>query len=88
MSPNVIIASVTYSKARLTFSCLKKVLKRHVCFNKPILYEVYCCIDICMSEYSRTEMVKTFTAEATSLKVTFTSYVFETFLQVVEMITS
>ena len=52
-------------------------------FNKPILREV--CIGICMSEY-RNRMVKNFTAEATSLKFTYIPYVFETFLQVVEMI--
>ena len=67
-----------------TRSC-RKDLKRHVCFNKPILYEV--CIGICMYGY-RIETVKTFTAEATSLKFTYILYVFETFLKVVEMITS
>ena len=36
----------------------------------------------------RIETVKIATAEATSLKFTYTPYVFETFLQVVEMITS
>ena len=40
-----------------------------------------------MSEYMN-EMVKTFTAEATSLKFTYTPYVFRTFMQVVEMISS
>ena len=40
-----------------------------------------------MSE-DKNEMVKTFKAEATSLKFTYIPYVFETFLQVVEMITS
>ena len=43
------------------------------------------CIGICMSEY-RDEMVKTCTAEATSLKITYIPYVFETFLQVVALI--
>ena len=50
-----------------------------------MLYEV--CIGICASEY-RNEIVKTFTAETTSLKFTYIPYVLETFLQVVEMITS
>ena len=41
-----------------------------------------------MSDY-RDEMVKTFTAEATSLKIIYIiPYVFETFLQVVEMIST
>ena len=44
-------------------------------------------IGICMSEH-RNEMVKTFPAEATSLKFTYIQYGFETFLQVVEIITS
>ena len=39
----------------------------------PQLYEI--CIGICMSEY-RNEMVKTFIAEATSLKFKYTAYVF------------
>ena len=46
-----------------------------------------CVCGSCMSEY-RNEMVKTFTAEATSLKFTYIPYVFETFLQVVEIITT
>ena len=40
-----------------------------------------------LSKY-RNEKVNTFTAEATSLKFTYTLYVFETFLRVVEMITT
>ena len=46
----------------------------------------YVLIFVCLN--IGTKWVKTFTAEATSLKCTYTSYVFYTFLQGVEMITS